>query len=207
MDGGYGKVAVTSLAVWFPEPKVVILLLKDPGGISVEPPSVDEVCPGHGHPFGAVPTEPDPPGGQLTVAPFSTEGSSSCSVVGDVLPTHHHSSDDAGGGDCNSPNGADLDSQSTPGLPIPPRPDPTNPALPSLAPSISHDEFGFQECPEEVWHSNLDESCAGIPMWPHSFSCGLENASLSDWLGVWSLSAYTLRVLVLLSEDESAGSW
>ncbi|GMH23532.1 hypothetical protein Nepgr_025375 [Nepenthes gracilis] len=30
MDGGYGKVAVTSIAVWFPEPKVVILLLKEP---------------------------------------------------------------------------------------------------------------------------------------------------------------------------------
>ncbi|GMH21188.1 hypothetical protein Nepgr_023030 [Nepenthes gracilis] len=85
-------------------------------------------------PIGAVPTEPGPSGGQLTVAPISTEGISPYSVDGDALPTHHHSSDDAGGGDCNSPNGADLDSQSTPGQPVPPRPDPTNPELPSLAP-------------------------------------------------------------------------
>ncbi|GMH13957.1 hypothetical protein Nepgr_015798 [Nepenthes gracilis] len=93
-------------------------------------------------PNGVVPTEHGPSGGQLTVAPISTEGISPCSVDGDALPTHHHSSDDAGGGDCNSPNKADLDSQSTPGLPVPPRPVPTNPELPSLAPSISHVEFG-----------------------------------------------------------------
>ncbi|GMH32005.1 hypothetical protein Nepgr_033849 [Nepenthes gracilis] len=66
-------------------------------------------------PNGIVPTEPGPSGGQLTVAPISTEGIFPCSVDGDALPTHHHSSDDAGGGDCISPNGADLDSQSTPG--------------------------------------------------------------------------------------------
>ncbi|GMH32004.1 hypothetical protein Nepgr_033848 [Nepenthes gracilis] len=64
-------------------------------------------------PNGIVPTEPGPSGGQLTVAPISTEGIFPCSVDGDALPTHHHSSDDAGGGDCISPNGADLDSQST----------------------------------------------------------------------------------------------
>ncbi|GMH32003.1 hypothetical protein Nepgr_033847 [Nepenthes gracilis] len=102
-------------------------------------------------PNGIVPTEPGPSGGQLTVAPISTEGIFPCSVDGDALPTHHHSSDDAGGGDCISPNGADLDSQSTPGLPVPPRPDPTNPELPSLAPSISHVEFGYQECRWMSW--------------------------------------------------------
>ncbi|GMH25333.1 hypothetical protein Nepgr_027176 [Nepenthes gracilis] len=45
--------------------------------------------------------------------------------------------DDVGVGDCNSPNGAKLDPQSPPGLPVPPIPDPTNPELLVLAPSIS----------------------------------------------------------------------
>ncbi|GMH27835.1 hypothetical protein Nepgr_029678 [Nepenthes gracilis] len=93
-----------------------------------------------------IPTEPGPSGGQLTVAPIRTEGIPPCSVDGDAFPTHHHSFADAGGGDCNSPNGADLDSQSTPGLLVPPRPDPTNPELSSLAPSISHVEFGAVAC-------------------------------------------------------------
>ncbi|GMH28248.1 hypothetical protein Nepgr_030091 [Nepenthes gracilis] len=108
-------------------------------------PIVGDSCSGccvSNSPNEVVPTEPGPSGGQLTVAPIRTEGIPPCSVDGDALPTHHHSSDDAGGGDCYSPNGADLDSQSTLGLPVPPRPDPTNPELLSLAPSISHVEFG-----------------------------------------------------------------
>ncbi|GMH23533.1 hypothetical protein Nepgr_025376 [Nepenthes gracilis] len=63
---------------------------------------------------------------------------------GGNLSTHHHSSDKVGGGDCNSPNGADLDSQSTPGLPVPPKPDPTIPELASLATTISTVEPEFQ---------------------------------------------------------------
>ncbi|GMH28232.1 hypothetical protein Nepgr_030075 [Nepenthes gracilis] len=79
-------------------------------------PNAGDSCSGccvRNSPNGVVPNEPGPSSGQLTVAPISTEGISPCSVDGDALPTHHHSSDDAGGGDCNSPNGADLDSQST----------------------------------------------------------------------------------------------
>ncbi|GMH31724.1 hypothetical protein Nepgr_033568 [Nepenthes gracilis] len=56
--------------------------------------------------------------------------------------TYHHSSDDVGGGDCKSPNGAILDSQSTPGQPVPLLPDSTISELPALAPSFV--EFGSQ---------------------------------------------------------------
>ncbi|GMH24808.1 hypothetical protein Nepgr_026651 [Nepenthes gracilis] len=109
---------------------------------------------------------------EISGAAQLTEGIPPCSVDGDALPTHHHSSDDAGGGDCNSPNGADLDSQSTPGLPVPPRPDPTCPELPSLAPSISHVEFGSGGIPVSailVTSADADSSlslAAGIPLWP-----------------------------------------
>ncbi|GMH21255.1 hypothetical protein Nepgr_023097 [Nepenthes gracilis] len=69
--------------------------------------------------------------------------SNSCSMDKDSLPIHHQSSDDVGGGDCNSPNGAKLDPQSPPSQPVPPIPDPTNPELLVLAPSISPVEFGL----------------------------------------------------------------
>ncbi|GMH00981.1 hypothetical protein Nepgr_002820 [Nepenthes gracilis] len=77
----------------------------------------------------------------------STDGVSGqipCSVDKDSLPIHHQSSDDVGVGDCNSPNGAKLDPQSPPGQPVPPIPDPTNPELLVLAPSISPVEFGAE---------------------------------------------------------------
>ncbi|GMH22928.1 hypothetical protein Nepgr_024771 [Nepenthes gracilis] len=62
--------------------------------------------------------------------------------------TYHHLSDDVGGGDCKSPNGAILDSKSTPGQPVPLLPDSIISELPALAPSFV--EFGSHTCLADV---------------------------------------------------------
>ncbi|GMH03473.1 hypothetical protein Nepgr_005312 [Nepenthes gracilis] len=121
------------------------------------------------------------------LAPISTDGISSqipCSVDKDSLPIHHQSSDDVGVEDCNSPNGAKLDPQFPPGQPVPPIPDPTNPELLVLAPSISPVEFGYQECPVDVpGYSDFAPEMDGAMLPGYLFPlCINRGLLLKDWL-------------------------
>ncbi|GMH16161.1 hypothetical protein Nepgr_018002 [Nepenthes gracilis] len=88
---------------------------------------------------------------------------------GGSLPTHQHSSDKVGGGDSNSP-----------GLPVPPIPEPTTPELASLAPSISATEPEYQVFPMAVpgYADGADGGCAPVVwvvpvlgLWPGISCC------------------------------------